>query len=78
VAKLLLDKGGNMDAQGCEYGDALQLALYGDLKQIVELLIDIGTETNAQGGFYGNALQVASLRGGKLGASSQDASQQRR
>ena len=48
-----------MNAQGGEYGNALQAASYGNHKDIVELLLENEADVNAQGGEYGNALQAA-------------------
>jgi ankyrin repeat protein len=59
MAKLLLDKGAEINAQGGEYGNALQAASYGGNEQVVKLLLDKGAEINTQGGEYGNALFTA-------------------
>ncbi|KAL5114259.1 hypothetical protein ACEQ8H_007868 [Pleosporales sp. CAS-2024a] len=64
-ARLLLDAGANVNAQGGYYSNALQAALTYGYKDIVELLLDRGAHVNAQGGFYGNALQAASTKGHK-------------
>jgi hypothetical protein len=49
-----------VNAQGGEYGNALQAASYArDHEAIVKLLLD-KADVNAQGGEYGNALQAAS------------------
>ncbi|RYN60627.1 hypothetical protein AA0117_g13049 [Alternaria alternata] len=63
VTRLLLDKDADVNAQGGEYGNALQAASEGGHEQIVKMLLDKGAEVNAQGGDYGNALQAASARG---------------
>ncbi|EWY85855.1 hypothetical protein FOYG_12954 [Fusarium oxysporum NRRL 32931] len=63
--QLLLNKGADVNAQGGEYGNALQAAsasLEGDL-EVVQLLLDKGADVNAQRGFYVNALQAASRKG---------------
>ncbi|RYP77300.1 hypothetical protein DL769_003449 [Monosporascus sp. CRB-8-3] len=63
MAKLLLDKGAKVNAQGKKYGNALQAASYRGDEQMVKLLLNKGADVNAQGGLYGNALQAASDRG---------------
>ncbi|KAI1672149.1 hypothetical protein L13192_03008 [Pyrenophora tritici-repentis] len=60
---MLLDAGANVNAQGGEYGNALQAASEGGHEQVVKMLLDKGAEVNAQGGEYGNALQAASWGG---------------
>ena len=55
----LLGMGADVNAQGGNYGNALQAALNGGHEAIAKLLIEKGENINAQGGFYGNALQVA-------------------
>ena len=62
-ARDLIDKGADVNAQGGEYGNALQAASQGGHQEIVKLLLNNGADFNAQGGEYGNALQAAS-RGG--------------
>jgi hypothetical protein len=56
-------EGAEVNAQGGEFGNALQAASLRGYQQIVELLLKAGAEVNAQGGKYGNALQAASRRG---------------
>jgi ankyrin repeat protein len=63
MAKLLLNKGADVNARGGEYGNALQAASLGGHEQVVKLLLDKGSDVNARGGVYGNALQAASDRG---------------
>jgi hypothetical protein len=63
MVKLLLDKGADVNAQGGDYGNALQAASKGGREQIVKLLLDKGADVNAQGRRYGNALQAASKGG---------------
>ncbi|CAI9635606.1 unnamed protein product [Alternaria burnsii] len=63
VTKLLLDKGADVNAQGGEYGNALQAASAGGHEQIVKTLLNKGADINAEGGDYGNALQAASYNG---------------
>ncbi|KAB8290900.1 hypothetical protein EYC80_008536 [Monilinia laxa] len=61
--QLLLDRRADVNAQGGEYGNALQAAVYKGYRSIVQLLFDREADINAQGGRYGNALQAAALRG---------------
>ncbi|KAH6661738.1 ankyrin repeat-containing domain protein [Halenospora varia] len=76
LAQLLLEKGADVNAQGGEYGNALQAASIEDYEAtciqaasaggheaIVALLLEKEANVNAQGGEYGNALQAASARG---------------
>ncbi|KAL5374684.1 hypothetical protein DPSP01_011775 [Paraphaeosphaeria sporulosa] len=63
TAKLLIDKGAEVNAQSGEYGNALHAASMGGYEATVKLLLDKGAEVNAQGGGYGNALQAASMGG---------------
>ncbi|KAL6410100.1 hypothetical protein AUP68_06511 [Ilyonectria robusta] len=60
VARSLVDKGADVNAQGGFYGNALQAASHRGHHEIVQLLLDKGADVNAQGGFYGNALYAAS------------------
>ena len=60
---MLLSKDANVNAQGREYGNALQAASAGGNKQVVEMLLSKGADVNAQGGLYGNALHAAAYRG---------------
>ncbi|KAI0574012.1 multiple ankyrin repeats single kh domain protein [Pyrenophora tritici-repentis] len=63
VTRLLLDAGADVNAQGGEYGNALQAALLEGDEQVVKTLLDKGADVNAQGGLYGNALLAASYGG---------------
>ena len=63
LIRLLLDQGADVNAQGGEFGNALQAASYRGHGQVVQMLLDKGANVNAQGGYYGNALQVASKGG---------------
>jgi ankyrin repeat protein len=65
VVQLLLDKGADVNAQGGNYGNALQAASARGHEQVVKTLLDKGADVNAQGGRYGNALQAASVKGYK-------------
>lgn len=60
---LLLETGPDVNAQGGEYGNALQAASREGYDEIVQRLLDAGADANAQGGLYGNALQAASFHG---------------
>ncbi|KAF5336208.1 hypothetical protein D9758_017771 [Tetrapyrgos nigripes] len=59
----MIENGADVNAQGGEYGNALQAASYRREVDIVKLLLENGADVNAQGGVYGNALQAASWRG---------------
>ncbi|KAK8036681.1 hypothetical protein PG993_008664 [Apiospora rasikravindrae] len=61
----LLENGANVNAQGGDYGNALQAASFRGHKEIVQTLLENGANVNAQGGLYGNALYAASFRGHK-------------
>jgi ankyrin repeat domain-containing protein 50 len=52
-----------VNAQGGQYGTALQAASSQGHESIVQKLLDNGAEVNAQGGDYGTALQAASYKG---------------
>ena len=52
-----------INAQGGEYGNALQAASYGGHEKVVTMLLDKGADINAQGGYHGHALQAASYKG---------------
>ena len=62
-ALILVTGGTDVNAQGGNYGNALQAAaLIGD-EQILKLLLEAGADVNAEGGVYGNALQAAASEG---------------
>ncbi|KAK4117923.1 hypothetical protein N657DRAFT_584570, partial [Parathielavia appendiculata] len=60
--RLLLDNGADVNAQGGQYGTALQAAASKGEMEIVRLLLDNGADVNAQGGEYGTALQAAASK----------------
>jgi len=60
---MLLDNGADINAQGGQYGNALQAASEGGHAAVVQMLLNNGADINAQGGQYGNALQAASEGG---------------
>ncbi|PMD29581.1 hypothetical protein L207DRAFT_445284, partial [Hyaloscypha variabilis F] len=66
IAKLLLEKKANVNAEGGQYGNALQAASHGGHELIVKLLLDWGANVDAEGGKYGSALQAASRGGHEL------------
>jgi ankyrin repeat protein len=51
--KLLLENGAEVNAEGGEYGNALQAASFGGNEAIVKLLLENGAEVNAEGGNMG-------------------------
>jgi hypothetical protein len=63
LARQLLDKGADVNAQGGRYGNALQAASARGHDAIVQRLLDKEADVNAQGGYFGNALYAASDRG---------------
>jgi ankyrin repeat protein len=79
MAKMLLDKGADVNAQGGDFGNALGVdygnalgGKYGNAlyeasslghEQMVKMLLDEGADVNAQDEEYGNALQAASEGG---------------
>jgi ankyrin repeat protein len=62
-ARLLLEKGADVNAQGGGYGTAMQAASARGHDQIVQRLLEGGADVNAQGGYWGTALQAASIYG---------------
>ena len=50
MVELLLSKGADVNAQGGDYGNALQAASDGGHEKVVELLLSKGADVNAQGG----------------------------
>lgn len=65
VLDLLINCGADVNAQGGQFGNALQAAARGGHGEIVKLLLDRGADVNAQGGLFGSALQAAVQRGYK-------------
>ncbi|KAK5075725.1 hypothetical protein LTR70_010046 [Exophiala xenobiotica] len=63
VVVILLEQKAEVNAQGGEYGNALQAALANGHEKVVQMLLEQGADVNAQGGKHGNALQAASLGG---------------
>ncbi|KAJ7067345.1 hypothetical protein C8F01DRAFT_1247725 [Mycena amicta] len=63
VLQKLIGQGAEVNAQGGDYGNALQAASWKGHIEIVHLLLDRGVKVNVQGGFCGNALQAASCKG---------------
>lgn len=60
---MLLDRGADVNAQGGDYGNALQAASFQGYEEVVQILLNKGADVNAHGGFYGNSLYAASSRG---------------
>ena len=63
IAQMLIQYHANVNAEGGEYGTALQAASAGGHEAIVRLLVENHANINAEGGKYGNALYAASARG---------------
>ncbi|KAI2603684.1 ankyrin repeat-containing domain protein [Hypoxylon sp. NC1633] len=61
--RMLLDHGADVNAQGGDYGNALQAASVQGHGKVVQILLDYGADIHAQGGYYGTALQAASSQG---------------
>ncbi|KAJ7434124.1 ankyrin repeat-containing domain protein [Mycena galericulata] len=61
--RFLLEKGADVNAEGGQFGSALQAACYRDNTDVAQLLLKNGANVNAQSGEYGNALQAASVAG---------------
>ena len=60
----MISAGADVNAQGGEFGNALQAASYRGYEKVVQILLDAGADVNAQGGdYYDNALYAASYRG---------------
>ncbi|KAI5840807.1 hypothetical protein DFP73DRAFT_557932 [Morchella snyderi] len=63
VTYILLDRGADVNAQGGDFGNALQAAAYEGHEKVMQMLLDRGADVNAQGGCFGNALQAAASDG---------------
>ena len=63
VVWALIENGEDVNAQGGEFGNALQAASLEGHEAIVSMLLEKGADMSAQGGKYGNALQAASTGG---------------
>ncbi|RGP69537.1 nacht and ankyrin [Fusarium sporotrichioides] len=61
VARVLIDKGADVDAVGENCSTGLQAASREGHYNVVKLLIDEGADVNDPGRIYGNALQAASF-----------------
>ena len=61
----LLSVGVDVDAQGGEYGNALQAISVNGYTKVVSVLLDAGADVNALGGRYHNALSAALVSGHK-------------
>ncbi|KAG5793238.1 hypothetical protein H9Q69_007716 [Fusarium xylarioides] len=59
AARDLMTEGADVNAQGGEYGNALQAASCLGKLEVVQLLLDKGADINAQGSHFSNALQAA-------------------
>jgi ankyrin repeat protein len=62
TAKLLLNTKAEVNAQGGDFGNALQAASYKGHEPIVKLLLKSGADVNARGGVFDHALNAASSR----------------
>ena len=62
--KLLLENGAEVNAEGGEYGSALQAASFGGEQAIVKLLLKNGAEVNAEAGIYGSAIKKLLIENG--------------
>ncbi|KAM0329336.1 hypothetical protein ACHAQA_004641 [Verticillium albo-atrum] len=63
LQQILVENGEDIDAQGGEYGNALQAALSRGHVKIVKLLLEKGADADAKGGWRINALETASFGG---------------
>lgn len=63
TAKLLLDKGADVNTLLGQYGGAIQTDSLEGHEEIVKLLLDNGSDIGALGGWNGSALQAASVDG---------------
>ncbi|KAJ5356110.1 hypothetical protein N7517_010719 [Penicillium concentricum] len=58
TVQLLLELGADVNAQGGQFGNALQAALWKGHTEAVQLLLAAGADANAVGGTYENSLQA--------------------
>jgi ankyrin repeat protein len=65
LVKDLLKKGANVNAQGGNFNNALQLASFKGYDKIVDQLLQYNANVNLRGGYFCTALQAASA-GGQL------------
>lgn len=63
VQKLLEESVDIINAEGGEFGNALQAAVQGGHTQVVHRLIQSGANVNLEGGRFGNSLQAAAFQG---------------
>lgn len=56
IAKLLVERGADVNAMGGEYGTALMIAAFQNHMEVIRLLLKKGANANAVGGLYGTAL----------------------
>ena len=56
IARLLIENGGDINAQGGLYENALLATSYEGHEAIAKFLIENGADVNVQAGYYGNAL----------------------
>jgi ankyrin repeat protein len=59
MAKLLVEAGADVNAEGGKYGSALQASVAKGHSMIALFLLDNGANVNQLGGLYGNALNAA-------------------
>ncbi|EED20961.1 hypothetical protein TSTA_081940 [Talaromyces stipitatus ATCC 10500] len=60
IVQQLLKNGANINAQGGNYGNALQASAEGGHLEVIQLLLEKGADVNTLGGFCGNAIQAVS------------------
>ncbi|KAH8749088.1 hypothetical protein F5883DRAFT_365330, partial [Diaporthe sp. PMI_573] len=56
---MLFEKGADVNAEGGEFGNALQAASFEGHKELVQILLKNSADVNAEGGYFSNALQAA-------------------
>ena len=79
VVQILLDRGADINAQGGQYGNALQAASECGHDMVVQMLLDRGADVTAhQGGGYRNALLAAPAAGHEKGGADAARSPRRR